>query len=42
MHNRDSRRRKKEKGIGNIFQEIVTKKVVNLKETDIKIQKHRG
>ena len=38
MHNRDSRGEEKEKGIENIFQEIMSKNFPNLKETDIKIQ----
>ena len=38
MHNRDSRRRKKEKGTENIFEEIMTENFPKLKEADIKIQ----
>ena len=37
MHNRDSRRRRK-KGIENIFEEIKAENFSNLKETDTKIQ----
>ena len=43
MHNIDSRRRKKnQRGVENIFEEIVAENFPNLKETDIQIQKHRG
>ena len=39
MHNRNFRRRKiKEKGIENIFEEIMAENFPNLKDTDIKIQ----
>ena len=38
MHNRDSRGEGKEKGIENIFEEIMAENFPNLKETDIKIQ----
>ena len=37
MHNRNSRR-KREKGIENIFEEIMAENFPNLKHTDIKIQ----
>ena len=37
-HNRNSRRRRKEKGIETIFEEIMSENFPNLKETDIKIQ----
>ena len=36
-HNRNSRR-KREKGIENIFEEVIAENFPNLKETDIKIQ----
>ena len=39
MHNRNSRRRKKEKEIENIFEEIMFENLPNLKRTDAKIQK---
>ena len=38
MHNRDSRRRRKRKGIENIVEEIMSENFQNLKETHIKIQ----
>ena len=38
MHNRNSKRRKKEKGIENIFEDIISENFSNLKEMDIKIQ----
>ena len=38
IHNRDSRRRRKEKGIESIFEEIMAESFLNLKETDTKIQ----
>ena len=38
MHNRDPRRRRKEKEIENIFEEIIAENLPNLKETAIKIQ----
>ena len=38
MHNRDSRRRRKRKGIENIVEEITSENFQNLKETHIKIQ----
>ena len=38
MHNRDSRRREKERGIENVFGEILFENFPNLKETAIKIQ----
>ena len=38
MHNRDSRRRRKRKGIENIFEEIMAENFPNMKETGIKIQ----
>ena len=34
MHNRDPRRRRKEKEIENIFEEIMSENFPNLKETD--------
>ena len=37
MHNSDFRRRKK-RGIENIFEEIMAEDFENLKETDIKVQ----
>ena len=43
MHNQDSRRRRKRKGIENIFKEIMAENFPNLKETGIKIQEaHRS
>ena len=42
MHNRDSRRRSKRKGIENIFEKIMAKNIPSLKETDIKIQEREG
>ena len=38
MHNKYTRRRRKEQGIENIFEEIMAENFPNLKETDIKIQ----
>ena len=38
MHNRDPRRRRKEKEIENIFEEIIAENLSNLKETDTKMQ----
>ena len=38
LHNRESRKREKEKGIENIFEEIMAENLPNLKETDVKIQ----
>ena len=38
MHTRNSRRRRKRKGIENIFEEIMAENFPNLKDTDIKIQ----
>ena len=38
MHNRHSEGEEKEKGIENIFEEIMGENFPNLKETDIKIQ----
>ena len=38
MHNRNSRRRRKGKGIENTFEEIITGNFPNLKDTDFKIQ----
>ena len=35
-------RKEKEKGIGNIFEEIMSENFPNLKETDIRYRKHRG
>ena len=37
-YNRNSRRRKKEKGIKNIFEEIMGENFPNLKDTNIKTQ----
>ena len=38
MHNRNSRRKEKVKGIENIFEEIMAENIPHLKHTDIKIQ----
>ena len=38
MHDRDSKRKRKRKGIENIFQEIITGNFPNLKDADFKIQ----
>ena len=38
-HNRNSRRRRKEKVIENIFEEIMAENFPNLKDYNIKIQK---
>ena len=38
MHNKDSKEGEKEKGIENIFGEIMSENFANLKETDIRIQ----
>ena len=38
MHNGDSRRRRKKKGIENICEDIMFENFLNLKETDIKTQ----
>ena len=38
MHNRNSRRKEKEKGIENIFEDIMAENFPNLKHTNIKIQ----
>ena len=38
MHNRNSRRSKKDKGMENIFEEIITGNFPNLKDTDFKMQ----
>ena len=43
MHNRNSTRSRKRKGIENILEEIMSENFPNLKETDIKIQEaHRA
>ena len=38
MHNRDSRRRRKEKGVEITFEEIMAENFPNLMEINIKIQ----
>ena len=38
MHDRDSKRKRKRKGIENIFEDIMAENIPNLKETDIKMQ----
>ena len=38
MHNRNSRRVEKDKGMENIFEEIMVENFPNLKHTDINIQ----
>ena len=38
MHNRNSGRRRKRKGIEDIFEEMMAENFPNLKKTDIKVQ----
>ena len=38
MHNRNSRRSRKDKGMENIFEEIIDENFQNLKDTEFKIQ----